>query len=468
MKMFADNRTKLLHSFEAEKSHISGSGAEVVLLQGGEATFRHDTDHEQLFRQESYFQYLFGVKEPNFYGAIDITNKKSILFIERLPQEYAVWMGEIYPTTHFKNLYEVDEVKYSDEIADYLKNELKTKVIYTMKGLNSDSGSYFKEATFKGIDNFRVDNGRLFPLLRECRVIKSEDELNVLRYVNKVSSRAHMEVMRKVKPGILEYQIEAFFQYEVYHNGGCRHCSYTCICASGNNSATLHYGHAAAPNNRQIKDGELVLLDMGAEYNCYASDITRTYPVNGKFTEDQKEVYESVLAAQDAVLNAMKPGILWPDMHRLANKVICEELKKHGFIKGEVDDLVKNHIGSLFMPHGLGHFLGLDTHDVGGYPEGVERSKEPGLKSLRSGRALKEGMVITVEPGIYFISAILEPALQDPEKSKFLVAEKIQRFKNFGGVRLEDNVIVTKNGIENMTQIPIKVKEIEEWIANGK
>jgi len=374
-------------------------------------------------------------------------------------------MGEIQSPSYFKEKYQVDDALYVDEIEDYLKNVLKAKTIYTMKGVNSDSGNTYKEATFKGIENFVVDNTALFPLLRECRVIKSEEELAVLRYVNKVSSRAHMEVMRKVKPGMMEYQIEALFQYEVYHNGGCRHCSYTCICAAGHNSATLHYGHAAAPNNRQIKDGEIVLLDMGAEYLCYGSDITRSYPINGKFTEDQKIIYESVLAAQDAVLNKMKAGVSWPDMHILANRVICEQLKKHGFLKGEVDEMLKHHIGALFMPHGLGHFLGIDTHDVGGYPEGVERIMEPGLKSLRTARVLEEGMVITVEPGIYFISAILDPALKDDEKSKFLVADRINQFRNFGGVRLEDDVIVLKDGIENMTQIPRSVKEIEDLMA---
>jgi len=274
-----------------------------------------------------------------------------------------------------------------------------------------------------------------------------------------------MEVMRKVHPGMMEYQIEAIFQYEVYHNGGCRHCSYTCICASGHNGATLHYGHSAAPNNQQIKDGEMVLFDMGAEYNCYTSDITRSYPVNGKFTKDQIEIYESVLAAQEAVLQTMKPQTKWSDMHRLAYTVICEHLKKYGFLRGDIDDMMKHHVGHIFMPHGLGHLMGLDTHDVGGYPEGSKRLEEPGFRSLRTVRSLETGMVITVEPGIYFINALLDKAFKDENQSKFLVKEKIDQFRNFGGVRLEDNVIVTKDGIENMTQIPKTVKEIEDWMA---
>lgn len=158
----------------------------------------------------------------------------------------------------------------------------------------------------------------------------------------------------------------------------------------------MHYGHAGAPNSREIRDGEMVLFDMGGEYHFYASDITRSFPVNGKFTAKQKVVYESVLAAQTAVMKAMRPGVLWPDMHRLANRVICEELKKHGLLKGDVDEMQKCHIGALFMPHGLGHLMGLDTHDCGGYPYGIERIDEPGLKKLRTARKLEEGMVITV------------------------------------------------------------------------
>jgi Xaa-Pro dipeptidase len=267
---------------------------------------------------------------------------------------------------------------------------------------------------------------------------------------------------------MLEYEMEALFHFVAYGKGGCRHSSYTCICCSGQNGAVLHYGHAGAPNNKVIKDGDMLLFDMGAEYCCYGADITRSFPVNGKFTQDQKEVYESVLAAQEAVMKAMKPGVAWAKMHRLANRVICEELKKHGFLKGEVDEMMKNYIGALFMPHGLGHFLGIDTHDPAGYPEGTERILEPGFKSLRTVRKLEEGMVITVEPGIYFISAILDPALKDPVKSKFLNAEKLQKFRNFGGVRIEDDVIVTKDGIENMTTIPRTVAEIEALMADGR
>jgi len=165
-------------------------------------------------------------------------------------------------------------------------------------------------------------------------------------------------------------------------------------------------------------------------------------------------------------MKAMKPGIDWTDMHRLANRVVCEELKRRGFLQGDVDDMLKHHVGALFMPHGLGHFLGLDTHDCGGYPKGLERINEPGIRSLRTRRILQPGMVITVEPGVYFIEALLEPAFTNPNQSKFLNIEKIKSFMNFGGVRIEDDVIVTATGIENMTTVPRSVDEIEKLMKD--
>jgi len=465
MKMHKDNRHRLLSKFVGKET----SPNTVILLQGGTSEFRNDSDHEPLFRQESYFQYLFGVKEPDCYGALDIDSKKAYLFVPKLPPIYAVWMGKIKTCDEFKEIYQVDEVRYTDEIPKVLKDELNCKMIYTLEGgINTDSDKKHKGATFPGIDTFRVDKTTLFPELRECRVIKSKDEIELLRYVNKISSGAHEHVMKVVTPGIMEYEMEAAFYWYAYTKGGCRNVSYSCICCSGLNGAILHYGHAGAPNSRALKDGEMILNDMGGEYHCYTSDVTRSYPVNGKFTEEQKIIYEVVLAAQTAVIERMKPGVEWLKMHKLANKVIIIELKKHGFLKGDVREMKSVHIGALFMPHGLGHFMGLDTHDVGGYPEGVQRPTAPGEKKLRTIRKLEENMVITVEPGIYFIEALLEPALKDPAYSKYLVAERIQQFMNFGGVRIEDDVVVTKDGCENLTTAAKTIQQIEKIMAEGK
>jgi len=338
-----------------------------------------------------------------------------------------------------------------------------------INGKNTDSGSLHKGASFDGIEKFQVDKTTLFPFIEECRVVKTDREIEVLRYVARASSLAHCLVMQNVHPGMTEYQLEALFMHYVYSAFGCRNVAYTCICGSGVNGSILHYGHAGAPNSKVIENGDMCMFDMGGEYHCYCADISRSFPANGKFSPVQKEVYLSVLAAQQAVLDTMKAGIYWPDMHKLAYRVICEQLKKYNFLKGDVEEMIASFVPALFMPHGLGHFLGIDTHDVGGYPVGTERYKEPGIKSLRARRTLEKNMVITVEPGIYFIPALLEPAFKDPILSKYLNEEKLRENINFGGVRIEDDVVVLENGCEILSKdCPRSIEEIEALMANTR
>ncbi|XP_054856729.1 xaa-Pro dipeptidase [Eublepharis macularius] len=461
--LFALNRTRLCDRLRANSNVPRKS---IVLLQGGEQTNRYCTDTGVIFRQESYFHWTFGVTEADCYGAIDVDSGDPILFIPRLPESYAVWMGKIHPPEFFKKKYAVAEVRYTDEIATVLASK-NPSVLLTLRGVNTDSGSVTREASFEGISQFTVNNTILHPEIAECRVIKTDMELEVLRYTNKISSEAHKEVMKAVKVGKKEYELESLFQHYCYTRGGMRHTSYTCICGSGNNSSVLHYGHAGAPNEKTIEDGDMCLFDMGGEYHCYGSDITCSFPANGKFTPDQRAIYEAVLSSSRAVLQAVKPGVAWPDMHRLADRVHLEELTKIGILQGNVDDMVKVHLGAVFMPHGLGHFLGIDVHDVGGYPEGVERIDLPGLRSLRTARVLEQGMVLTVEPGIYFIDHLLDQALASPAQARFLNNSILPRFRGFGGVRIEDDIVVTASGVELLTCVPRTVEDIEAFMAEA-
>ncbi|KAG7467878.1 hypothetical protein MATL_G00136860 [Megalops atlanticus] len=462
--LFAENRHRLCQGLKAKEGVVPKS---VVVLQGGEQKQRYCTDTDILFRQESFFHWAFGVTEPDCYGAIDVDTGKAVLFVLKLPESYATWMGEIHPREHFKEKYAVDDVQYTCDIAEVLY-KMKPAVLLTLRGQNTDSGSTSREASFEGISRFEVNNVHLHPVIVECRLIKTDMELEVLRYTNRISSQAHKEVMKHMRPGQKEYEMESLFQHYCYARGGMRHMSYTCICGSGNNSSVLHYGHAGAPNNKTIEDGEMCLFDMGGEYYCYSSDITCSYPANGKFTNDQKAIYEAVLKSSRAVMAAIKPGVLWPDMHRLADRIHLEELVKIGILHGNVDDMLKAHMGAVFMPHGLGHLLGIDVHDVGGYPEGVERIDEPGLRSLRMGRVVQERMVLTVEPGIYFINHLLDQALASPAQRCFINNDVLARFRSFGGVRIEDDIAVTANGIELLTCVPRTVEEIEEFMAQAQ
>nr|CAB3264778.1 xaa-Pro dipeptidase [Phallusia mammillata] len=465
MSLFANNRQNLCERLQKVEELPKNS---VVLLQGGSQVSQDSTDRDLTFRQESYFQWCFGVSEADCYGVINVSTGKATLFIPKLPEAYRVWMGEIHPPSHFQAKYAIDDVKFIEQIPDALK-EMKTGTLLTLRGVNTDSGLTTKEAAFDGISEFNVNNMILHKNISECRVIKTDLELQVLRYVNRVSSEAHKEVMRRVRPGWMEYQAESLFQHHVYTHGGCRHVAYTCIGATGDHCAILHYGHGGAPNDRKILDGDMCLFDMGGEYYCYASDITCSYPVNGKFTDDQKAIYNAVLKANRAVQKALKPGVSWVDMHLLADRVQLEELKRIGIIHGDVEEMMKVRLGALFMPHGLGHFMGHDVHDVGGYPEGgPARRSEAGLKSLRTARTMEAGMVLTIEPGIYFNWTVIEEALQNPEWSKFINEQEIRRFQNFGGVRIEDNVAVTEDGMEMLTCVPRDIEEIEALMAEGR
>ncbi|KAK6294388.1 hypothetical protein J4Q44_G00352180 [Coregonus suidteri] len=460
--LFAENRRRLCQGLKAKDGMPPKS---VVVLQGGEQKQRYCTDTDMLFRQESFFHWAFGVTEADCYGAIDVDTGKSILFVPKLPESYATWMGEIHPREYFKEKYAVDEVQYTCDIADVF-SKMKLRALLTLRGQNTDSGSTCREASFEGISQFQVNNTLLHPVIVECRLTKTDMELEVLRYTNRISSEAHKEIMKNVRPGQKEYEMESLFQHYCYSHGGMRHTSYTCICGTGNNGSVLHYGHAGAPNDKTIHDGDMCLFDMGGEYYCYSSDITCSFPANGKFTPDQKAIYEAVLKSSRAVMAAIKPEVKWTEMHRLADRVHLEELVKIGILRGSVEDMLKVHMGSVFMPHGLGHLLGIDVHDVGGYPEGIERVNEPGLKSLRMGRLVQERMVLTVEPGIYFINHLLDQALANPAQSCFINNEVLARFRGFGGVRIEDDIAVTASGMELLTCVPRTVEEIEAFMAD--
>ncbi|URE15976.1 hypothetical protein MUK42_11296 [Musa troglodytarum] len=437
MELHAHNRDRLVRALRDHLAASSRPTRGFVLLQGGEEQTRYCTDHAELFSKFfSNVPYAFRLH------VADVASGKSFLFVPRLPADYAVWLGEIKPLSFFKERYMVDLVFYVDELVVVLhdhSDEPGKPLLFLLYGLNTDSNNFSKPAAIEEINKFDTDLSTLHPILTECRVIKSKMELDLIQYANDVSSEAHIEVMRRIRSGMKEYQLESIFLHHIYMYGGCRHCSYTCICATGENSAVLHYGHAAAPNDR----------------------------VNGKFTKDQIVIYNAVLAAHNAVLQSMRPGVCWIDMHRLAEKTILESLKNEGIVIGDIDKMMERRLGAVFMPHGLGHFLGIDTHDPGGYAQGLERPKEPGLKALRTIRELKESMVITVEPGCYFIDAVLVPALEDAVTSKFLNKKEIEKYKKFGGVRIESDVVVTADGCKNLTNCPRETWEIEAVMAGA-
>ncbi|CAD5228347.1 unnamed protein product [Bursaphelenchus xylophilus] len=463
--LFKENRQRLVDAFrEAPKGSFA-------VLEGGHDPHRYNTDMQsEPFRQESYFYWAFGVTEPDFFGIIDLHSGRSVLLPPKLPKDYAIWQGSVKPESYFKDKYDVEEVIFNEPhtISTWLQTNNAT-TIYVLKAYNTDSHQVLEPAKFQGIEAFEIDDENLFFGMAELRVLKTDKELELIKYACKIGSDAHKELMKNIKPGkSYQYQMESLFQHESYSTGACRHVAYTCIAASGADGAVLHYGHAGAPNDHLIKDGDLCLFDMGPEYGCYTSDVTCTFPANGKFTEKQKLIYTAVLEATRAVFKAAKPGVRWTDMHLLAEKILLQHLVRAEILIGDVDEMLEKRVCAVFFPCGLGHFMGLDIHDVGGYlGDAIPTSKLNGLKSLRTTRTLKERMVITIEPGIYFIDTLLDEALTNPEISHFFNKEVLKQYRGFGGVRIEDDVVIWASGNECLNDVPRTIDEIEKFMAKN-
>lgn len=439
--MYSQHRKKLFSLFDDNQNGV-------VFIQGKEIMYRYGTDYEFPFRQESNFWYLTGVNEPDCAMLLDLNKEEYHLFVPERDAQYAVWHGYVKNKEQYQQEYQPDYLHSQNDILHVL-NQLKPELVYCI----DDEQAEFIEDLNR---DFTVDTDSLNDALTYCRVIKTEGELDLMREACRVNDLAYLEVMKAIKPGMYEYELKAVFN-KIQIENGLMQDAYNGIFAAGKNASILHY----VENKSQIKDGDLFLMDAGFECKGYASDYTRTFPANGKFTEIQAGIYNTVLDGMQAVLDAIEPGAKMEDLHLLAARTMTEGLKQLDIVRGNIDELMDENIFALFFPHGLGHFLGLDTHDVGGYPKGVDRIDRPGIKFLRARRDLQPGMVITVEPGIYFVPAVLEPALEDPETNKYLNSEKVRSLLNFGGVRIEDNIAVTATGYENLTNVPKKIEEIE-------
>ena len=436
------HREKLLSLFEENQE-----GA--IYLKGAETMYRYGTDYEFPFRQESNFWYLTGVNEADYHAVIDIKSGEFHLFAPKRDAQYAVWHGRIKPKGEIRELYQPDHLHDEYKLLTVLKN-INPSVIYC---LDEDQAEFLETLN----RDFRVDTETLTDAITYCRCIKTEQELDFMREAARVNNLAHLEVMKTLKPGMYEYETKAIFDYHQQKHGLLQP-AYSGIHAAGVNSAILHY----TENNQRIKKGDLYLIDAGYEFKGYASDFTRTYPAGGRFSGDQAAIYQIVLNALNKTIEAVTPGVKMEELHLAACRIILHGLKEIGLVKGDIEEMMEKNIFALFFPHGLGHFLGLDTHDVGGYPKGVERIDRPGIQYLRVRRELMPGMAITVEPGIYFIPALLKPALEDPEKASYLNTGKVEKMLDFGGIRIEDNLIITENGSMNLTNVPKEIREIEE------
>ncbi|OGS39342.1 MAG: hypothetical protein A2506_13155, partial [Elusimicrobia bacterium RIFOXYD12_FULL_66_9] len=342
---------------------LAGTG--LIHLAGGIPVPRNN-DVEYPFRQDSDFLYLTGVEEPGCHMVLDPEKRREVLFVPRIDNHHRVWVGHVPSPEEARKLFGVDRVMYADQLKKFLgRRKVSTKAL-------------------------------LRDALDEMRACKTEGELALMRRASVVSGAAHVAVMAAARPGMREYQVQALFDSECL-KAGLKHLAYPSIVAAGANAAVLHYNR----NDSLLKSGDMLLVDAGAELKGYPADITRTFPISGRFTRRQRDVYQVVLEAQKAGIAAALPGICSADLHIHSMRVIAEGLKSLGILRGGTDGLVENGAVRLFYPHGLSHMLGLDVHDKAGGKR--RKMKNPTKIPLRFVAKLEPGFVVTMEPGVYFI-----------------------------------------------------------------
>ena len=447
-----------------------------LFLMGGKDLYRYDNDDElHYFLQESNFYYLTGVLEANYYATINLTDASFSLYIPQPTEREKIFL-------HWETLEQIAE-KYKCSTFDLTQlpleiNRLNPKKLYVLNGTNSDSGNkvltcdYVFPAPYEKFNEIIDHDGLIYEILADTRTRKTTEEINLLKYINKATVEAHIDTMKKIyqkisaQQPIIERDVENYFFSYIRSKLYSRNHPYEHICGCGVDGATLHYIN----NDQKLESGQLILMDMGGMAAGYVSDVTSTVPVNGTFTQEQADIYNIVLEANKEVQKNAKPGVSWTDMHLLAEKVILTGLQKLGLLNSTatVQEMLDNRVCYYFMPHGLGHLMGIDVHDAGGYLSFTpERSKEKGLDCLRTARVLEKDMVLSDEPGIYFIPYLLEQGFKDEKVSKYFVQDKIKQYYKFGGVRIEDDILITEDGCVNLTEgLPRTVEEIQNTMKS--
>ncbi|WP_312484160.1 Xaa-Pro aminopeptidase [Stutzerimonas nitrititolerans] len=402
-------------------------------------------DVEHVYRQDSDFQYLSGFPEPEAVIALipGREHGEYVLFCRERDPERELWDGLRAGQDGAIAHYGADDAFPIGDIDDILPGliEGRERVYYaigTNETFDHQLMEWIKMIRSKARQGAQPPSEfvALDHLLHDMRLYKSANEVKVMRHAAEISARAHVNAMRASRAGLREYHLEAELDYE-FRKGGAKMPAYGSIVAAGKNACILHYRE----NDAALEDGDLVLIDAGCEIDCYASDITRTFPVNGKFSPEQKAIYELVLAANEEAFKHIAPGKHWNEAHEATVRVITAGLVELGLLEGDVEELIAAEAHKAFYMHRAGHWLGLDVHDVGDYKIGGEW------------RVLEPGMAMTVEPGIYIAADN-----QD-------VAGKWRGI----GVRIEDDVVVTKTGCEILTSgVPKAVAEIEALMAGAR
>lgn len=436
----------------------------IILFPGNPEAAMNYPANTYHYRQDSNFLYYFGLDHPDLAGVIDLDSGKDIIFGNDVDMDDIIWMG---PQPSMKDRAAKAGVENTEPLArlePYIREALaKGRRIHIVKPYRYKVLVWLE--SLLGVHHSKVNEFVSEELIRgivAMRSIKEEAEIRELEHAIDVAYIMHTTGMKMARPGVVEQEIAGAIEGIALSHGGP--VSFPVILSIDGQTLHNHY------HGNILREGRMMVIDAGCESALhYASDITRTVPVGGKFNSRQKDVYEIVLKANMEAIKATKPGVYNKEVHLLAAKTIVDGLKGIGLMKGDTEAAVASGAHALFFPHGLGHMLGLDVHDMEGlgenyvgYDHTITRSDQFGLAFLRFARKHEPGFVLTVEPGIYFIPALIDQWRAEGKNGEFINFDKVESFKDFGGVRIEDDILVTPGGCRVLGKpIPKTVEEIE-------
>lgn len=450
---------------DALKDKVSGG---IALFLGNDESPMNYPANTFHYRQDSTFLYFFGLDLPGLAGVVDFDENQDYLFGNDIDMEDIIWMGPQPSMKEQASLVGVENVRPFSDLGNFLQDALnKGRKIHFVPLYRGETKILLEKLTgIKIADQPANVSIELIKGVVSLRSIKDDDEISELEKAAAIGYEMHVASMRMAKPGVLERKIAGTIEGIALSHGAM--VSFPVILSQ--NGETLH-NH---DHSQILASGRLLITDAGAETMLhYASDFTRTFPVGGKFSQKQKEIYQLVLDANNAATAAIQPGVTYQSIHLLASKVIASGLNQLGLMKGDVEEAVKQGAHAMFFPHGLGHMLGLDVHDMEnlgenyvGYDEETKRIQQFGTAYLRLGRRLEPGFVLTNEPGIYFIPALIDLWQKEGKFKEFINYEKARQYIGFGGIRLEDDILVTETGCRLIgKRIPVTVKEVEDLMA---
>lgn len=429
----------------------------ILLFLGNELSSMNYVDNTYSFRQDSTFLYYFGIDQEGLSAIIDLDEDKEIIFGDELSIDHIIWMGNL-PTLQER----AAGVGATTQPSSSLGATLKGRKVHYLPPYRPEHQIKLANLLEKNLSD--IDNGvseQMIIAVGEQRIIKAPEEIAEMDKAASITTDMHLAAMRFAKPGMTEAEVAAKAREIALAYGN--DVSFPVIATI--NGQTLHNHY----HGNVIQEGELFLLDTGAANHMhYAGDMTRTFPVGAKFTTKQKDIYNIVLEAFHKSLNVLKPEVNYREAHFAACETIFDGLKALGITKGDTQEAVAAGAHALFMPHGVGHLLGLDVHDMENFGEeyvgyaGEKKSSQFGLKSLRLGRTLKPGFAVTIEPGIYFIPELIDLWQAESKFTEYINYDSLTSYRSFGGIRIEEDAVVTEDGFKVLGKPLAKtIQEVE-------